>query len=234
MKPYYDEGGITIYHAPWQEVLPTLGDESVDLIVTDPPYGIDLGVHEKWHKVAGDKVIDLEWLPGAFRVLRYNAACYVATRWDVYPEWKAGMEQIFHVRDCIVWDKMRGGQGDTSGSGYAPRHEFWIYATKDGDDPHERHKLRGKRLDNLWPIPRGHSGDYEHPTQKPVAVPQQCVAKSSDAGDLVLDLFMGSGSALRAAKDLGRRAIGCEVEEQYCEVAARKLGQESLFMEVGE
>ena len=72
-------------------------------------------------------------------------------------------------------------------------------------------------------------GTYEHPTQKPVWLCKKLVANSSNVGDLVLDPFMGSGTTLRAAKDLGRRAIGIEIEEKYCKIAVKRLAQEVLL-----
>ena len=83
---------------------------------------------------------------------------------------------------------------------------------------------------DVWRVPRDARSEYEHPAQKPVALAARAIRNSSKAGDLVLDPFAGSGSTLRAAKDAGRRAIGVEVEERYCEVAARRCSQEVLFV----
>ncbi len=71
----------------------------------------------------------------------------------------------------------------------------------------------------------------EHPVEFPSAIPANCIAAASAAGDVVLDPFMGSGTTLRAAKDLGRRAIGIEIQERYCEIAAKRLSQQVLPLE---
>jgi site-specific DNA-methyltransferase (adenine-specific) len=108
--------------------------------------------------------------------------------------------------------------GDLTGD-YAPSHEFIIFAARTG------HKLRGKRIGNVWTIPRDSNDAYLHPTQKPVAFFSRMIEKSSDPGMMVLDPFMCSGTSLVAAKRLGRCAIGCETERKYCDVAIKRLEQ---------
>jgi DNA modification methylase len=80
----------------------------------------------------------------------------------------------------------------------------------------------------VWDVARAARNDL-HPTQKPLALFSRAIRNSSAPGDLILDPFMGSGTTLRAAKDLGRRGIGIEIEEKYCEIAAKRMGQETLF-----
>ena len=227
MKPYYESGGITIYHGDCRDVLPSLC--TVDLVLTDPPYGMAWQssyrtATPQFERIAGDDTIDTSWMEATFALLREGCAAYVATRWDVYPRWREAIEQHLSIRNCIVWAKESGGIGDLEGN-YWNEHEFLIYASKG------RHLLNGKRTGNVWRVNSDAPSSYQHPTQKPVALMARAINKSSKSDDLVLDPFMGSGTTLRAAKDLGRRAIGIELEERYCEIAVKRLQQEAFNFE---
>ena len=80
---------------------------------------------------------------------------------------------------------------------------------------------------SVWKM-RQEIGIDGHPCPYPIALPTRCISAVTDIGDIVLDPFAGSGTTLRAAKDLGRKAIGIEIDERYCEIAAKRLGQEVL------
>jgi len=227
MKPYYDDGkGIVIYNCDCRAAILTL--PKVNLILTDPPYGINFRSNSrtatsKFNKIQNDAVIDTAWIGQAVDRLEDGCAAYIATRWDVWPYWEQAVGELLHVKDCIVWFKPGGGMGDLK-SGYSPSHEFLIYAIKG------RHKLRGKRIGNVWSVPTDPPSTYEHPTQKPVALMLLAIQKSTDPGDLVLDPYMGSGTTLLAAKQAGRRAIGIEIEEKFCELAVRRLKQKQVAL----
>jgi site-specific DNA-methyltransferase (adenine-specific) len=140
---------------------------------------------------------------------------YLATRFDVAAQWNdavraAGLE----LKTPIFWDKLNHTSGDLEGD-FGAQVEIFIFAHKG------RHKLRGRRLANLWRIPRDPAG--EHPTPKPVALMERMVACSTDDGGLVLDPFMGSGSTGVACANLGRRFIGIEIDPAYFDIAARRI-----------
>lgn len=226
MTPYYEDDHVTLYHGDCREVLPALAPGSVATLVTDPPYGINFRSNSrtasaKFPRIASDDVVDAGWFPDAWAAVADGGAAYIATRWDVFPQWVELLRGEAACRNVIVWNKPGGGMGDLERD-YVPSHEFFMYLPK-GD-----HKLRGKRIGNVWTIPKDPPAAYEHPTQKPVSLMGRAIEKSSNVGDLILDPFAGSGSTLRAAKNLGRRAIGIELEERYCEVIVRRLAQESL------
>lgn len=226
MTPYYEDELVTLYHGRCEDVLPAIETGSVSALITDPPYGIDYRSNsrkatEKFDRIASDKAIDAGWFMDAWRTVRDGGAAYVATRWDVFPQWVDAMRGQAECRNVIVWSKGGGGMGDLAGD-FSPEHKFLMYL------PKGRHVLRGKRTSNVWTIPKDPPGSYEHPTQKPVSLLSRAISKSTDHGDLVLDPFAGSGSTLRAAKDAGRRAIGVEVERRYCDVVVRRLRQETL------
>jgi len=214
LKPYYDHKGITIYHGDCREVLPTLGQ--ADLVLTDPPYGIGYksrhtGIVDR--EIVGDETTELrDWLLGCW--LPRPMACFAT--WRCLPP--------VPPRGCLVWHKTIGGMGDLSFP-WRPSFELiWIYGQG----------WRGYRGDAvltaeiIQPRHPRYGGNRTHPHQKPVSVMSQLILKAPDA-DTVLDPFMGSGTTLRAAKDLGRKAIGIEIEEKYCEIAAKRMAQEELF-----
>lgn len=215
MDPYYEEDGITIYHGDTLEIMSTL---DFDLIVTDPPYGINLdtdysslkgsgrfaaGVDGKAHlKVHGD---DEPFNPAPFLntgpCLMFGANHYAAS---VPPG------ATWHV-----WDKRDG-----LASNMLADAELWFTTWMSGPTRVYRHKWLGymRKSD-------GNKDGYLHPTQKPLGLMLYVLGEKRTPPGVILDPFMGSGTTLRAAKDLGRRAIGIEIEEKYCEIAAKRLGQ---------
>ena len=226
MKPYYEDDLVTLYHARCQDVLPSIASATVDALVTDPPYGMNFRSNsrtatEKFAHIEGDGDVDTSWFPEAWRTIRDGGAAYLATRWDVFPIWVDQLRPTAECRNVIVWAKGGGGMGDLAGD-YSPEHEWMMYL------PKGRHNLRGKRIGNVWNIPKDPPSSYEHPTQKPVSLMSRMVEKSTDYGGVVLDPFAGSGSTLRAAKNLGRKAIGVEVDRGYCDLIVRRLRQQSF------
>jgi len=221
VKPYYDEDGITIYHGDCREVLQSA--PPADLILTDPPYGISYrsnhnssrrGKWAKWIRyenlpgIAGDDApLDPEILP----------ECQSAILWGG----NYCADRLPPSRCWIVWDK-RDGIGSNN---QADAEMAWTNLNKPT-----------RIFRHLWSglLRAGEENvavaDKLHPHQKPVALMRWCIEYAdTPPGGLVLDPFAGSGSALVAAKNLGRRAIGIEIEERYCEIAARRLAQRELF-----
>lgn len=197
-------------------------DDSVDLFLTDPPYGI---AHDSNHagsewakQIVGDDAVYTDWLPDAARVLKPGRAMYVFTRWDVEHEWIAAIRATgLTVVQSIVWDRGTHGMGDLSGSfGYS--HERIILATKG------RHILNPPRRGDVWRVPAIFTREWKwHPHEKPVELLRIPIEASSNAGDLVFDGFAGSASTLAAAIGLGRRAIGCEIDPKWHEWSTSRL-----------
>lgn len=214
------------------ELLDSLDDASIDLIVTDPPYGISFRSNmrtatPKFDAIKDDTDPNYSILKDFYRVLKDGTALYLYTRWDVYPKWKKEIEAVgFVVKNMCVWYKPGGGMGDLEGS-YAPEHEICIFAHKG------RHKIRGKRISDVWKLKKDPPGSYIHPTQKPIHAMELPILKSSDEGDLVLDPYSGSGSTGVACAKSNRRFIGCDIEEKYVNLANERihieLSQMKLF-----
>lgn len=224
MRPYYEHGGVTIYHGDCREVLPGI---TADVVVTDPPFGINDAAmldlpgrggrgNNTWHPPSDwDASIDPAWAP-----LISTAAPVVAWfgHWRKRGEVEAVMPHA--LRAEIVWHK------DTHVGPPCPvamRDErIWLFSSAGIKGRHFETSVWSEPIIPTW-------AHKHHKNEKPVALMKRLVRFLSDHGGLVLDPFMGSGTTLRAAKDLGRRAIGIEIEERYCEIAAKRLAQEVLL-----
>lgn len=241
-KPYYDHAGITIYHGDCREVLPTL--DRVDHVITDPPYEAEahsLQRRVKRNGVFGAEVdgmdfrkIDeaaLSFEPLSFELRQFagKEIARLTKRWalvfcqcEAAQLWRVTLEPL-NYRRTAVWikpDAMPQYSGDRPGMGY----ESLVCCHAKG-----RSVWNGGGRVGVFRHNKNSGGKHLHETQKPIELMSELAALFTDLDDLILDPFMGSGTTLRAAKDLGRRAIGIELEEKYCEIAALRLAQEVLF-----
>ena len=211
-KPYYEELGITIYHGDCREILPHL--PKVDLVLTDPPYGVNLNTSYKSSQrgvLAGandyppvygdDKPFDPKILLSFDNLILFGAN-YYSSRLPDSGQW-------------FIWDKRDGvGFNDQADCELA-----WTRGTKGTVPRIFVHRWNGMIKDSERDQKR------VHPTQKPINLMTWCLSFFPNA-QTILDPFMGSGTTLRAAKDLERKAIGIEIEEKYCEIAVKRLRQE--------
>ena len=218
MKPYYQDDLITLYHADVLEHLDVL--DQADVMVTDPPYGMDytgfggrkgeprrttgrLNIKGDNSPILRDAVLDA-W---------GNRPALVFGRWNI--------DRPENTRARLIWDKTPCGfMGDLSIPWGAAEEEIYVLGTG----------FVGKRSANIINVPTLMSADKnrpDHPTPKPVPLMEQLIGKCPPG--TIVDPFAGSGSTLRAAKNLGRKAIGFEIEEKYCRIIADRLAQEVLF-----
>jgi len=259
MKPYYDDGQITIYHGDCREILPSL--EPVDLVVTSPPYGsirdyID-GSEFEWKGCLDSMVACLE--PGG--VIMWNVDNQTingsetgdAFRQVLYMMDEGGLR----LHDTMIY--LRQGVTFPDANRYLPGFEYMFILSKgapstfqglkdrpnisagarihgsvtETDGTKREHSRNGKTIEpfglrfNYWSISSS-APDVGHPAVMPYKMAAAHIATWSLENMTILDPFMGSGTTLRAAKDLGRRAIGIEIEERYCEIAVKRLAQEVL------
>ena len=208
-----------VHHGDCLELMKDIPDASVDLIIADPPYGVNYQSNyrkNKFKKLTNDNVIMTEWLDDAYRVLKDDGALYCYTSWDVFSEWFESISKHFKVKNTIVWYKRGGGLGDLKGA-YIFNHEFIIYAVKG------RHLLNGKRLNDVWEIPKDNVNKYLHPTQKPLDLSKRIIEKSTKENDVVLVPFAGSGSECVSAIELKRFFIGIEKEKEYVDIANKRI-----------
>lgn len=248
MKPYYEHAGITIYHGESLEVLPNI--QGVDAVITDPPYSsggayrgdrtrstvakyVQTGTLAYRPEFAGDNRDQRSylawcslWMTAARKACAEGSPIACFTDWRQLPTTTDAIQAGgWTWRGVAVWSK---NYGRVNSGGFSAACEYLVWGS---NGPSQ------ERLD----YPDGHfacspeSGDRKkHIAQKPAAVMRWACRISPERGT-ILDPFMGSGTTLRAAKDLGRKAIGIEIEERYCEIAARRLAQEVLpFTQAGE
>ncbi len=244
MRPYYDRGGITIYHGDCREIMPLL-ERVPALLITDPPYAETSLPWDQWPSGWLDAIPATTrelWCFGSLRML--------FARLHEFDAWRFGQE--------IIWEKQ-------DGSGFATDrfrrvHEYVVQwyrgpwtalhraVPRVGITTADKSVVRralgpahhGERGESVYvddgqrlmrsvvKVANSH-GHALHPTQKPLGILGPLIEYSCPPSGAVLDPFMGSGSTLRAAKNLGRKAIGIEIEERYCEIAAQRLSQEVLL-----
>ena len=202
-KPYYQDSAVTIYNADCREILPFFPDKSFDLVLTDPPYGLNTKMNGgSWGNTAKN--------PDEF--------C-----WDyLNPEVVLGLVKM----TAIIW----------GGNYYnLPPTRCWLSWVKTQRMPSVADfELAWTNLDKpskLWIEDRNPDRNRQHPTQKPISLFKWCI-EQVDQSNLILDPFLGSGTTAVAAKILGRKCVGIEISEKYCEIAARRCSQSVMQLEV--
>ncbi|NIR76746.1 MAG: site-specific DNA-methyltransferase [Gammaproteobacteria bacterium] len=237
MEPYYEDEAVKIYHGDCLEVLLSI-EAQVSTTVTDPPFSsgarTDAGKSMRPGAMLRSAKWDDEWFSHdnmatvgflflmrllgrrLFDVTALDGSAHVFIDWRQYPNLYGAMESAGWVaKNLVVWDKGHFGMG----SNYRNQHELILYAEKtnsasDFNDNGVGNVLKTKRPSNEW-----------HPTEKPSDLIQRLITASTTEGATVLDPFMGSGTTLVAAKSVKRKAIGIEIEERYCEIAAERCSQ---------
>lgn len=226
MKPYYEHGGITIYHGDCREVISNL--HSVDLILTDPPYSSTTHTNAKTNKnkgngakaIAFDPISDADMRCLLSRFAGISKGWIVATMdWRHIAKLEFAPVPELRLMRFGVWVKpnpMPQISADRPAQGW----EGIAYLHRADCTPKW---FGGGKHGNFW-LPVAQTED--HPTEKPMEMLLTLVDRFSTQAETILDPFMGSGTTLRAAKDLGRKAIGIEREERYVEIACKRLSQE--------
>ena len=202
------------------KVLPTIPDKSIDLILTDPPYGMDYQSNRrkiKYNKIKNDSNIE-DWLYISLRqfsrILKDNSHCYIFCSFHYLTKFIDYSKEFFELKNILIWEKNNHGSGDLKGN-YAPKYELILFLTNG------RKLLNGKRDSNI--LKYNKTNNKLHPTQKPLDLIEFIVNKSSNKNETVLDCFMGSATTALACKNLNRNFIGIEIDEQYFKTAKNRL-----------
>lgn len=225
MKPYYQDDRATIYHGDCRDVVGELYCKTMDLMVTDPPYGQNWRSgwrEEKFDNIIGDNgdLDVIEALDNLILTLKPNRHIYVFGNFDL------SNLPITSIVE-LIWDKMMTGPGDLS-IPWGPAHEkiyFGVYRPSKANRENGQGRLSARlRQGSILRVPRLNSrGVEKHPTEKPVALLRQLIESSSLVNETVFDPFMGVASTLVAAALEGRKSVGIEIDERYCEIGANRL-----------
>jgi DNA modification methylase len=231
-KQHKGEWDDSVFFGDNMNVLASMPDDTVDLILTDPPYNINYASNRrvknaKYKKLENDNRGD--WIPEfareSFRVLKNDRHMYCFCRHDTYPEFAAALQEAgFKLKRTLIWVKNNHGSGDLKGD-YAPQDEWIIYCHKG------RRLLNGRRDSNILYFDKLSTKVQTHSTEKPVRMLKFLIEKSSNVGELVLDPFSGSGSTMHAAKELERYYCVMELSEEYfytTELRRKNLAQISI------
>ena len=200
-----------IYQGDCLELLKNISSDSIDLVITDPPYG--MGFQSNYRKVKhdgiiGDDTLPLDAIKECIRVAKN--ACYVFCRWD-------NLKDMPKPRSVLVWVKNNWSMGDLKHE-HGRQWEAICFYPKDG------HEFV-KRIPDV--IHCNRTGNDLHPTEKPVKLIRELI--KANKGDVVLDPFIGSGTTALACKQLGKDFIGIEIEPKYIDIANKRLQQTVLF-----
>ena len=212
IKPYYEEPGITIYHGDCREIIPHL--PKVDLVLTDPPYGMNWPCNMSSMTKRGSKYGGRDW----GETTRGDDEPFDPSPWLDYPKSILFGYNHFAARvpkgTILVWIKL---YDEGFGKFFSDAELAWMSG---GEGVYCYRDVSMK----------GITGNRVHPNQKPKSLMSWCILKSKTQGT-ILDPFMGSGTTLVAAKQLNRKAIGIEIEEKYCQIAVDRLRQEVFDFE---
>jgi len=196
------------------DVAKLMNGEKADGVLTDPPFGNDLGygrgqLGERYIANDSDTKVLSSFFAPLDSVLKNNTHCLVWIQWRTFSTLEKAFEK-YKLRTVVIWDKMQPG---LSGGGFAEQYEMMCVFIKG-------HATQNEYCGNVWQISREHDkrSESEHPHKKPIALLGKALNLCSHEGDIILDLFGGSGSTMIACEQLGRKCRMMELDPHYCDV----------------
>ncbi len=205
------------------EILKSLQDNSIDIILTDPPYGIeyksnrseDSNAVTKRGLLNDGKKEAFELLENTCQILVDKTAkdshLYFFCSWSVFSDFENIIGKYFTIKTPIVWDKGNKGSGDLEND-WGNQTELIIYCVKGK-------KNINYRKGNVLNIPKIHSSKLVHPTQKPVELIKEILEVSALKNDFIVDPFMGSGSTIKACNEMNLKSLGIELDKEMFNIA---------------
>ena len=201
--------------------------KKADMVFTDPPYGVS---YQSNMRTKSDKFDVIKNDDVFLDVAPIIEACstgwvFVWTSWKVLTKWVEMFDGFGYPTNQIIWFKGGGGIGDLKKTFLSDYETALVW--------HRGAELTGKRIGSVWKVDKDGSSSYVHPTQKPVALPEEAIDKTTRQGNSVLDLFGGSGSTLIACEKTNRYCRMMELDPQYCDVIIKRwqdfTGQEAVM-----
>jgi DNA modification methylase len=215
---------INLMQGDCLERMKEIPDGSIDMVLTDPPYGMGFQSNAsksgpRYRKIKQDEKVDPRWVAECFRVLKSGGGLASFCNWGTSCIWREHIESAgFTLKSQVIWNRLHHGMGDLKGA-FAPMHDIIWYAAKG-----RRIFFNGRPksvIEDKRPSP---SQDHGHPTCKPVTLMETLIKSIDDGSDgVILDPFMGSGSTGVAAKNLNRSFIGIEMDETYFKIAKERI-----------
>ena len=217
---------IKLYCDDCLDVMKKIENESIDLIVTDPPYLIKYKTNHrknKYHDFCSEILNDdneqliIDYIRECYRILKNNTAMYMFCNCDKVDFFKKELENAgFKIKKMIRWIKNNWTAGDLKAQ-FGKQYEI-IFLVNKG-----RKCFNGKRITDVWMFDRISGKKQLHQNQKPVDLLKQCILKHSDENDIIFDGFMGSGSTCVACIETNRKFIGVELDKKYFEIAKERI-----------
>jgi DNA modification methylase len=216
------ENNTNIYNGDCIEYIKTIKDKSIDCLITDPPYGVDIqfGAYDNQlsRKIENDGNIEdalillNEMLINVKSKLKEDAHIYIFCNWKIYPQFNQIISKHFQIKNLIIWDKLFMGMGDLKGN-YSSSYEMIVFAGGNREFLNRPKNIIQCRF----------SDERFHNTQKPVELIKQLIDNSTNVNETIFDPFLGSGSTVVAAKEMKRNFIGCEIDEQNYKITLKRL-----------
>lgn len=197
-------------------------NETIDLIITDPPYGDNevYGRDEKFIQNNEDPTLNLLIIRDAYRILKKDKAMYLFTNWKHYPFLMQFVKEYtkFEIKGLLVWDKTRFGMG------YPFRNQYELILVLSKGQP----EFFDLGFPNCISIPPILHDENTHPHEKPKELIRRLIRNSSKVGDLVLDTCVGGGQIVMACKEMNRKFIGFEIDKRWVDYTSEKLKQTTM------
>ena len=214
-----------IYNEDCIEGMKNISDNSIDLIVTDPPYLVKYKTgrrKDKSHKFTKEILNDdneqllKDYIKECHRIMKNDTAMYMFCSSNKVDFFKQELEKYFTIKNMIIWVKNNHTAGDLQ-SAFGRKYEIVFLVNKG------RSKFNGTRLTDVWEFKRVAGKGQLHQNQKPVEMIEQCIEKHSNENDVVFDGFMGSGTTAIACINTNRNYIGFELDEEYYETSIKRI-----------
>jgi DNA modification methylase len=201
------------------QVAKLMDGQKADMVFTDPPYGINY--QSNWRNNKSENKFDilendnklLDFKPNLILFSKKKSAWFIWTSHQVYSKWRDMYEDLYI--NTIIWNKGKMGMGDLNS--YGNNYEMALFCSQG------KPKLKGERKKAIWEINVEAGSEYLHPTQKPVTLSAYAIPDFINENDLILDLFLGSGSTMVASHQLNRKCYGLELSPEYCQVIVDRM-----------